>query len=163
MYPPVPEKLTVVGVPDPPESIFHSVQSPPVSSAPLVYPEPTALVLSCAAPHTPSSLLAGVTLTVGAPDVAVAAPWASNVVAPPVVSFPENSSPNIDVAEKFAPPVNVTVNVTLVVLGDIAHKEAADATDGHVVIPEAGAICVNVHPEAVIVTPVGSVFAAAAA
>ena len=80
---------------------------------------------------------------------------ASNVVVPPVISFPENSSAIIVVSfdEQFPlPPVKVTVNVTGVVFGVIAPKVRIKSS--FALGPTNPLIGVKVHPGAVNDMPV---------
>jgi hypothetical protein len=80
-------------------------------------------------------------------------PPQSKVVVPPVVSVPANSSPISRWKVQFPVPVQVTVNVALVVLGDIAPKAAPDEAPLNPILPS----CANVHPGAVRETAVAAV------
>ena len=110
------------------------------------------------APQTASLAEPVVTLTLQLPLVECAlfeppehvVPPQSKVVVPPVVSVPENSSPISRWKVQFPVPVQVTVNVVLVVLGDIAPKTAADDVPLNPIFPS----CVKLQPEAVNDTPV---------
>ena len=81
------------------------------------------------------------------------APVQSNVVVPPVVSVPANSSPISRWKVQFPVPVQVTVNVVLVVLGDIAPKAAEEDDPLKPMLPS----CVKFQPVAVSDTPVAAV------